>query len=69
MSVLFTGLLALALGPYLSLVVPGLGENAGVPRPPLLCLTRHWSKRVKAWRESRTAASRYRRGEGACGAT
>jgi hypothetical protein len=46
-SVFITGLLAVFLGPYLSLVLPGIGENAGVPRSPLLCLSRYWNKRTK----------------------
>ena len=47
MSVFLTGLLAIFLGPYLSLVLPGIGENAGVPRSPLLCLSRAWNKGKK----------------------
>ncbi len=46
-SVFITGLLAVFLGPYLSLVLPGIGENAGVPRSPLLCLSRYWNRRAK----------------------
>ena len=43
-SVLVTGCIALVLGPYLSAVLPGSGENAGIPQHPLLCLA-CWRKR------------------------
>jgi hypothetical protein len=39
-SVFVTGTIGVFLGPYLHAVLPGVGENAGIPHSPLLCLSR-----------------------------
>ena len=51
-SVFVTGLLAIVLGPYASAVLPGSGENAGVPKHPLLCLSRRWQRYIDKCRRS-----------------